>query len=102
MQMLPGVTRSKFSASILNSKTVSSSPSLHKPSEAFLHVTLHCTSVALTIRAKKMAGAIRGAERDHAERIIAERRHVDRIMPLGERDTGKEICGRTRVKRKST
>jgi hypothetical protein len=48
--------------------------------------------VALTIRAKKMAGAIRGAERDHAERIIAERRHVERIMLLGERDTGKEIC----------
>ena len=43
----------------------SGSPSSHKPSEAYLHVTLHCASVAFTIRAKKMAGTSRGAERDH-------------------------------------
>ena len=67
MPMLSGVTCSNVSASILNSKTVSGSPSSHKPSEAYLHVPLHCASVAFTIRAKKTPGAIRGAERDHVD-----------------------------------
>ena len=71
MQMLSGVTRSYelFSASILNSKTVSGSPFSEKPMDAYmeLHVSLHCASVALNIRAKKMAVAIRGEERGHVD-----------------------------------
>ena len=51
----------------VNSKTVSGSPSSHKPSVAYLHVSLHCASVALNIRAKKMAVAIRGEERGHVD-----------------------------------